>query len=48
MRASGLLSHKMPPTAIICGNDVIAIGALDAAKKHGIKVPEDLSSSPHA
>ena len=43
---SGVLSLSRinkPPTAIICGNDVIAIGALDAAKKHGIKVPEDLS-----
>ena len=32
-----------PPTAIIAGNDIIAIGVLDAARRAGIRVPEDLS-----
>lgn len=31
------------PTAIICGNDALAIGALHAAKAHGLRVPQDLS-----
>jgi len=30
-------------TAVICGNDVIAAGALSAAKEMGYKVPEDVS-----
>jgi LacI family transcriptional regulator len=32
-----------PPTAIICGNDIIAFGALDAAKSLGVAVPEQVS-----
>jgi DNA-binding LacI/PurR family transcriptional regulator len=31
------------PTAVLCFNDLIAIGALYAARKNGIRVPEDLS-----
>ena len=31
------------PTAIICGIDVIAYGALFEAQKMGLRVPEDLS-----
>ena len=31
------------PTAIICGNDVIAIGALDACIKLNVRVPDDVS-----
>ena len=37
------LEHNHPPTAIICGNDVLAIGALSAAKSMSIKVPDELS-----
>jgi LacI family transcriptional regulator len=32
-----------PPTAIFCGNDVIALGALDAARRRDIAVPDQLS-----
>ncbi|MCE2525723.1 MAG: substrate-binding domain-containing protein, partial [Acidimicrobiia bacterium] len=32
-----------PPTAIIAGNDIIAIGVLDSARRAGIRVPEELS-----
>ena len=38
-----LLNQPRPPTAIFCGNDVIAIGALEACQKFGLKVPEDIS-----
>ncbi|OYQ22463.1 LacI family DNA-binding transcriptional regulator [Elstera cyanobacteriorum] len=38
-----LMQRPEPPTGIICGNDVIAIGALEAAHKHRINVPGDLS-----
>ncbi|WP_417280214.1 LacI family DNA-binding transcriptional regulator [Celeribacter sp.] len=33
------------PTAIICGNDTQAIGALSRARELGLKVPEDFSIS---
>ncbi len=32
-----------PPTAVICGNDTLAIGVLLEAEKMGMKVPRDLS-----
>lgn len=38
-----LLSMKNRPTAICCGNDLMAIGVIKAARKLGIKVPEELS-----
>lgn len=38
-----ILEQKHPPTAIFCANDVVALGALNAAKKAGIEVPGDLS-----
>ncbi len=36
-----LLSIDEPPTAILCGNDLMAIGALEAASELGIAVPDD-------
>ncbi|MFP5076649.1 LacI family DNA-binding transcriptional regulator [Rhizobium sp. YIM 134829] len=38
-----LLSLPEPPSAILCGNDLMAIGALEAASERGLRVPEDLS-----
>ena len=38
-----LLDQPEPPTAIFCGNDVIALGALDAARRRRIAVPGELS-----
>lgn len=38
-----LLAADPPPTAIFCGNDVIALGAWDAAVSAGLEVPGDLS-----
>ncbi len=38
-----LMSAKPAPTAIICGNDVLAMAALMEAKSMNIKVPEALS-----
>lgn len=38
-----LLDRRPEITAISCGNDVLAIGALSAARDRGIKVPEELS-----
>ena len=41
--ARHLLSLPVPPTAIVAGNDQIAIVALKAARSLGISVPEQLS-----
>jgi len=38
-----MLSEDNPPTVIICGNDVIAYGALFECQARGLKVPEDIS-----
>jgi len=38
-----LMRQPSPPSALFCANDVIAIGALDAAQKMGLRVPEDIS-----
>jgi LacI family transcriptional regulator len=40
---SALMKMKDPPTAIICGNDLLAIGALAEAEKSGLNVPKELS-----
>ena len=38
-----LLKRKRPPDAIFCINDIMALGALDAAQiKLGLKLPDDL------
>lgn len=38
-----LMEVADPPTAIICGNDVIAIGAINQAVAMGLSVPQHLS-----
>lgn len=38
-----LLQKRNRPTAILCGNDLMAIGVLEAASEMGLKVPKDLS-----
>jgi LacI family transcriptional regulator len=41
--ARRLLSLSEPPTAIFAANDQSAIGAIEAARDMGLRVPEDLS-----
>lgn len=41
--ATELLALDRPPTAIFCGNDVIAIGAINAALAAGAAIPADVS-----
>ncbi len=41
--AEHLLDRPEPPTAIFAFNDNIAIGAVQAARARGLRVPEDLS-----
>ena len=38
-----LSSHTAPPHAIICGNDMIALGAIDVITDKGWQVPEDVA-----
>jgi len=41
--ASRLLAAPNRPTAIICGNDVLAFGALFECRARGVNVPQDMS-----
>jgi LacI family transcriptional regulator len=41
--AQKLLRLPDPPTVLICGNDVVALGALNAARQLGIEVPGQVS-----
>ena len=41
--ADVLLSLVPAPTAIIAGNDLQAVGAMQAARAHQLRIPEDLS-----
>ncbi len=38
-----ILSGKVLPTAVVCSNDLTAIGAMSAIFQHGLRVPEDIS-----
>lgn len=38
-----ILASGSPPTAVLCSNDLTAIGALGAVHEHGLRVPEDIS-----
>ena len=38
-----LMAGESPPTAVICGNDVLAVGAIQRARKLGMSIPEDVS-----
>ena len=44
MRAYGEIAKKgMPPTAIMCSNDMTAIGVIREAYERGVSVPQELS-----
>ena len=38
-----LLKEPRPPSAIFCANDLMALGALEAVKQLGLRVPDDVS-----
>lgn len=38
-----IMQSAVPPTAVMCGNDVLAVGALQRAREMGLRVPEDVS-----
>jgi LacI family transcriptional regulator len=41
--AHSLLEESPQPTALVCANDVLALGALSAARQRGLGVPADLT-----
>jgi len=41
--AATLLAMERPPTAIFAGSDASALGALEAARRLGLRIPDDLS-----
>ncbi len=41
--AEELLARDLAFTAIVCANDLIAIGAISALRRHGLSCPEDVS-----
>lgn len=42
-QAERLLSRKLPPTAMMCGNDLLALGAIRAVRERGLSVPGDVA-----
>jgi len=38
-----LMAQTPRPTAVLCGNDVLAVGAMQKARELGLRVPEDVS-----
>lgn len=42
-QVSDMLLQADRPTALLCGNDVLAVGAIYAAQSMGLRVPEDIS-----
>jgi LacI family transcriptional regulator len=38
-----MMRSATPPTAVMCGNDVLAVGALRRAREMGLSVPGDVS-----
>jgi len=41
--ANEILKSKNLPTALVCGNDMVAMGAIMAARERGLQVPGDIS-----
>jgi LacI family transcriptional regulator len=38
-----VLALRQPATALVCGNDRMALGAYDAIKELGLRIPQDVS-----
>jgi len=45
--AMAMLEHASGLTAVVCGNDLIALGCYDAARTLGLRLPEQLSIIGH-
>jgi DNA-binding LacI/PurR family transcriptional regulator len=42
-QASAILDGRRPPTAMMCGNDLLALGAIRAVRERGLSVPDDVA-----
>jgi DNA-binding LacI/PurR family transcriptional regulator len=42
-QAGQLLSRAPRPSAMMCGNDLLALGAIRAARERGLRVPDDVA-----
>ncbi|MFB7652980.1 MULTISPECIES: LacI family DNA-binding transcriptional regulator [unclassified Streptomyces] len=42
-----LMNRRYPPDAVFCGNDVLAVGAMDKAHELGIGIPGDVALIGH-
>jgi LacI family transcriptional regulator len=42
---AGILEAGLRPRLVVCANDMIAIGAIAAAREHGLDVPDDVAVS---
>ncbi|TXS08149.1 LacI family transcriptional regulator [Streptomyces sp. ms191] len=42
-----LMRHRNPPEAVLCANDVAAVGALERAEQLGLRVPQDVALVGH-
>jgi LacI family transcriptional regulator len=42
-RAADLMRFPDPPAALFCGNDQVAMGAYEALKEAGLRIPEDVA-----
>ncbi len=42
-QAERALTRKAPPSALMCGNDLLALGAIRAARRRGLSVPDDVA-----
>lgn len=41
--AARLFDSRLPPTAVMCGNDLLALGVVKAARDLGLRVPGDIA-----
>ncbi len=41
--AQALLDQPQPPDALFCANDIMALGAVDALRARGVRVPDEVS-----
>lgn len=41
--ATGLLTHREPPEAIVAVNDEVALGVMQAVRRSGFKIPADIA-----
>ena len=41
--AERILGARPRPTAVICANDLVALGVLQVMIRHGVRVPDDMA-----